>query len=53
MNEWLQNFAYQISLGIWIFILAGVFALVIALFTVCFQATKVAVANLVKSLRSE
>ena len=53
MYKWLQNFAYHIQLEWWVFVLAGVLALLIALLTVSFQAIKVAVANPVKSLRSE
>jgi putative ABC transport system permease protein len=53
MHAWLQNFAYQINIGWWIFLLAGLLAIVIALLTVSFQAIKAAVANPVKSLRSE
>ena len=53
MNEWLKNFAYHIPLQWWVFVLAGALALLIALLTVSFQAFKVAVANPVKSLRTE
>lgn len=53
MNKWLQDFAYRISINIWIFIAAGLVALVIAMFTVGFQAIKAAMANPVKSLRTE
>jgi hypothetical protein len=53
MHKWLQNFAYQISLQWWVFVLAGAMALLIALATVSFQAIKVAMANPVKSLRTE
>jgi putative ABC transport system permease protein len=53
MHKWLQNFAYQISLQWWVFVLAGAMALLIALVTVSFQAIKVAMANPVKSLRTE
>jgi len=53
MHQWLQDFAYRIELSWWIFVLAGVLSLLIALLTVCFQALKVALANPVKSLRSE
>jgi ABC-type antimicrobial peptide transport system permease subunit len=53
MHSWLQNFAYHIRLEWWVFLLAGMLALVIALLTVSFQALKVAVANPVKSLRAE
>jgi putative ABC transport system permease protein len=53
MNKWLEDFAYRITIGWWIFMLAGVIALLIALFTVSFQAIKASVANPVKSLRTE
>lgn len=53
MNKWLQDFAYRISIGWWVFIVAGVAALLIALLMVSFQAIKAAVANPVKNLRTE
>lgn len=53
MNKWLQDFAYRIAIGWWVFALAGVIALVIAFATVSFQAVKAAIANPVDSLRSE
>ena len=53
MHKWLQDFAYRIDISWWIFVLAGVIALLIALLTVSFQAVKAAVANPVKSLRTE
>jgi len=53
MHQWLQDFEYRTAIGWWVFALAGVAALVIALFTVSFQAIKAALANPVKSLRSE
>jgi len=53
MHQWLQDFAYRITLSWWLFALAGVTALLIALFTVSFQAIKAAITNPVKSLRSE
>jgi putative ABC transport system permease protein len=53
MNKWLQSFAYRINISWWMFLVAGVLALLIALITVSFQAIKAAVANPVKSLRSE
>jgi putative ABC transport system permease protein len=53
MHEWLKDFAFHISIEWWIFPLAGVLALLIALMTVSFQAFRVAVANPVKALRSE
>ncbi len=53
MHNWLQSFAYRIEISWWIFGLATLIALVIALATVSFQAVKAALANPVKSLRSE
>jgi putative ABC transport system permease protein len=53
MSKWLQDFAYRISIGWWVFILAGIIAVVIAFATVGFQALKAAIANPIKSLRTE
>ncbi len=53
MNKWLQSFAYRININIWVFVIAGVIALLIALITVSLQAIRAAVANPVKSLRTE
>jgi predicted permease len=53
MNKWLQDFAYRIGIGWWVFAVAGGLAVVIALLTVSFQAVKAAIANPVKSLRTE
>jgi putative ABC transport system permease protein len=53
MNQWLQNFAYRINISWWIFVLAGAIAVSVALLTVSFQAIKAAIANPVKSLRTE
>ena len=53
MDKWLQDFAYRISISGWVFVLAAALAVVIALFTISFQAIKAAVANPVKSLRTE
>ncbi len=53
MNKWLQTFAYRIHMQWWIFLLAAVTALLIALITVSFQAIKAALTNPVKSLRTE
>ncbi len=53
MHNWLQDFAYRISIQWWIFALAALIALFIALATVSFQAVKAALANPVKSLRAE
>lgn len=53
MNKWLENFAYKISLSWWIFVLAGLLALGIALFTVSLQSFKAARRNPVEALRYE
>ena len=53
MNKWLQSFAYRINISWWVFVVAGISALLIALLTVSFQAIKAAIANPVKSLRTE
>ncbi|WP_183559318.1 ABC transporter permease [Mucilaginibacter sp. SP1R1] len=53
MHKWLQDFAYRIDISWWIFALAGILAIVIALATISFQAIKAAMSNPVKSLRSE
>jgi putative ABC transport system permease protein len=53
MHTWLQKYAYRISIQWWVFFAAGTLALFIALFTVSFQALKAAMANPVKSLRTE
>ena len=53
MQKWLQGFAYRVPLSWWMFALAGVLAIGIALVTVSFQAIRAAVANPVKTLRSE
>jgi ABC-type antimicrobial peptide transport system permease subunit len=53
MNSWLQGFAYHTSISLWVFMLAGLSAIIIALITVGFQAIKAALTNPVRSLRSE
>lgn len=53
MTQWLRDFAYRTPMAWWIFAVAGIAALVIALATISFQAIKAAVMNPVKSLRSE
>jgi len=53
MNSWLQDYVYRISISWTVFMLAGVLAICIALITVSFQAIKTAMANPVRSLRSE
>ncbi len=53
MTHWLADFAYRVNIQWWVFILAAVLALIVALATVSFHAVKAAIANPVKSLRSE
>jgi putative ABC transport system permease protein len=53
MHQWLQDFAYRIHIGWWIFAVAGILALLIALFTIVLQAACAVTDSPVKSLRSE
>jgi putative ABC transport system permease protein len=53
MHVWLQDFAYRIHIAWWVFVVAGIIAILISALTISFQAIKAAVANPVKSLRSE
>jgi len=53
MNKWLEGFAYKTPVSWWIFAITGFFAILIALITVSFQAIRAAIANQIKSLRSE
>ena len=53
MYTWLQDFAFRVKIEWWVFVIAGLSALVIALLTVSFQSIKAAVSNPVNSLRSE
>jgi putative ABC transport system permease protein len=53
MHGWLQDYAYRIDLGWWVFMVGGLASVLIALVTISFQAIKAAVANPVESLRSE
>jgi putative ABC transport system permease protein len=53
MDKWLQDYVYRINISWWIFLVGGISAIVIALITVSFQAIKAALANPVKSLRTE
>jgi putative ABC transport system permease protein len=53
MNNWLSDFAYRTKIYWWIFVVAGALALLVALFTVGIKALKAAIANPVKSLRTE
>jgi putative ABC transport system permease protein len=52
-NKWLHNYPYRIEMSWWLFASAGILVMLIALFTVSFQSIKTAVANPVKSLRTE
>ncbi|HWB26462.1 MAG TPA: ABC transporter permease [Chitinophagaceae bacterium] len=53
MHQWLQGFAYRVTISWWVFVVAGVLAIMIALLTVSYRALKAALANPVKSLRTE
>jgi len=53
MHNWLQDFAYRINIDWWVFVIAGIVAILISAITISFQAIKAAIANPVKSLRSE
>jgi putative ABC transport system permease protein len=53
MRQWLQGFAFKVHLMWWVFIIAGISAALVALVTLCTQALKIAMANPVKSLRTE
>ena len=53
MHTWLQGYPYHINIQWWVFVLAGILSVTITLFTVSFQSVKAAVANPVKSLRTE
>jgi putative ABC transport system permease protein len=53
MNKWLQSFAYRIDVSWWIFLVAGIVTILIAIITVSSQAIKAAIANPIKSLRAE
>jgi len=53
INQWLQNFAYKINIEWWVFVMAGTITICIALLTVSYQSIKAAIANPVKSLRTE
>jgi putative ABC transport system permease protein len=53
MNKWLQDFAYRIRIGYWIFVVAGIGIMLVAIITVGYQAIKAGLSNPVKSLRTE
>jgi len=53
MSTWLQGFAYRINIGVGVFVIAAVSIVLITLFTISFQAVRAAIANPIKSLRTE
>jgi len=53
MNQWLQGFAYRIHVQWWVFLEAGIAAIMITIITVGYQSIKAAITNPVKSLRTE
>jgi putative ABC transport system permease protein len=53
MHKWLQDFAYRINISLWVYIIAAIVAVLIALITISFQSLKAALSNPVKNLRSE
>jgi putative ABC transport system permease protein len=53
MNKWLEDFAYRININWWIFVLSALVATIIAMATICLQVVKAAIANPVKSLRTD
>ncbi len=53
MHKWLQDFAYRVNINWWVFVVAGIIAVLIAFITISFQAIRAANANPVKSLRTE
>jgi putative ABC transport system permease protein len=53
MNKWLEDFSYRIEISWWVLALAGLLAIAIAILTVSYQSIKAAVANPIKSLRTE
>ena len=53
MHNWLQGYQYRITISWWIFLAAGLLAIIIALVTISFHAIKAAISNPVKSLRTE
>jgi putative ABC transport system permease protein len=53
MDKWLQDYAYRVEIRWWVFALAALLSILIAVFTISFQAIEAAVANPVRSLRNE
>ena len=52
-HQWLLNFAYRVAVDVWVFVIAGVSAIGLALVTVSYQSIRAALANPIRSLRSE
>jgi putative ABC transport system permease protein len=52
-SKWLQDYPYRITLSWWLFASAGILVLAVALITTSFQSIKAALANPVKSLKTE
>lgn len=53
MNNWLEDFAYRVNIDWWVFVVSGLMAAIIAFVTISFQSVRAALANPVKSLRTE
>jgi ABC-type antimicrobial peptide transport system permease subunit len=53
MNSWLKNYSYHTGIEWWVFVLAGVLSVAIALLTISYQSIRAAIANPAKSLRTE
>jgi putative ABC transport system permease protein len=53
LNQWLENYIYRTPISWWIFAVAGLFSITIALLTIGFQTVKASLANPVESLRAE
>jgi ABC-type antimicrobial peptide transport system permease subunit len=53
MSAWLKDYSYRVEIQWWVFMMAGLLSVIIALLTVSYQAIKAAIANPVKSLRTE
>jgi len=53
MSRWLEGFAYKVHMNLWMFIISGASAFIVALLTVSYQAIRTALLNPVKSLKTE
>jgi putative ABC transport system permease protein len=53
MNNWLESYAYRVAMSWWMFAIAGVAAITIALITISIQAIRAAIVNPIKTLRNE